>query len=142
MVKKRRPKLKSLALQAEALKGDFPDFSVRINRSNLIWEAFLIPSPLSETYRVRITYKLNKSPRIKVIDPPLQKREGKKPPHLYKGDFLCCYLPRSGEWDGQMFLARTIVPWACEWLLHYEIWLVTGEWRGGGIHPRGRKKAA
>ena len=34
-----------------------------------------------------------------------------------------------------MFIADTIVPWACEWLLHYEIWLATGEWHGGGEHP-------
>ena len=34
-----------------------------------------------------------------------------------------------------MLLADTIVPWAAEWLMHYELWLVTGEWTGGGDHP-------
>lgn len=36
-----------------------------------------------------------------------------------------------------MLLAKTILPWTAEWLLHYEVWLVTGEWVGGGVHPNG-----
>jgi hypothetical protein len=24
------------------------------------------------------------------------------------------------------------VPWTCEWLFHFESWLFTGEWEGGG----------
>ena len=31
-----------------------------------------------------------------------------------------------------MLIADTIVAWTCEWLIHYEIWLATGEWHGGG----------
>ncbi|MDP9848099.1 hypothetical protein [Streptosporangium lutulentum] len=31
-----------------------------------------------------------------------------------------------------MLLARTILPWTCEWLLHYELWLITGRWAGSG----------
>jgi hypothetical protein len=34
-------------------------------------------------------------------------------------------------------IADTIVPWTAEWLVHYEIWLVTGEWYGGGTGRRG-----
>ena len=34
-----------------------------------------------------------------------------------------------------MSIADTIVPWTAEWLVHYEIWLVTGEWYGGGDWP-------
>ena len=34
-----------------------------------------------------------------------------------------------------MQLATTIVPWCSEWLFYYELWLATGEWLGGGVHP-------
>jgi hypothetical protein len=34
-----------------------------------------------------------------------------------------------------MSIADTIVPWTAEWLVHYEIWLMTGEWYGGGDCP-------
>jgi len=35
-------------------------------------------------------------------------------------------------------ISNNIMPWISEWLYYYEIWPVTGEWYGGGIHP-GRK---
>ena len=42
-----------------------------------------------------------------------------------------------GEWNPTMLLSRTIVPWASEWLLFYELWVITGVWLGGGIeHSR------
>jgi hypothetical protein len=31
-----------------------------------------------------------------------------------------------------MLLATTVLLWAAEWLMHYELWLVTGQWHGGG----------
>jgi hypothetical protein len=33
-----------------------------------------------------------------------------------------------------MPLAMTVIPWISEWLYFYELWLVTGEWLGGGTH--------
>lgn len=33
-------------------------------------------------------------------------------------------------------IADTLVPWASEWLLFYELWLATdGQWLGEGEHP-------
>lgn len=32
-----------------------------------------------------------------------------------------------------MTLADTIIPWTLDWLMHYEFWLATGKWRGGGV---------
>lgn len=47
---------------------------------------------------------------------------------------MCLYL--SPDFTSQMLLADTVIPWAVEWLYHYEIWLATGEWCGGGKHPQ------
>jgi hypothetical protein len=71
-----------------------------------------------------------------LVEPKIQTRDGVKPPHLYPGDRLCLYRPGTGEWNRRMLLVETIVPWAAEWLLHYELWLATGEWFGGGEHPQ------
>jgi len=94
------------------------------------------PSPLSGEYTLSLTYKLKDSPKVRVVHPALQHREGSRPPHMYTHDQLCLYLPGAMEWDGTMLLATMIVPWASEWLLHYEVWVATGEWCGGGVHPR------
>lgn len=41
-----------------------------------------------------------------------------------------------------MSISDTIVPGTAEWLVHYEIWLVTGEWYGGGDWPPRRAVTA
>lgn len=122
-------------LQGYNLKKAFPNSHMQIDRSSLTWIADITPSPLSNTYKVRLDYKLSESPQIYVLKPVLIVPEGKRPPHTYPQERLCLYYPRAGEWRGDLLLSQTIVPWISEWLLHYEIWLVTGQWCGGGIHP-------
>jgi len=131
-----RQKWISLTLQQVALRRFFPESSVWIRRSELTWMATLVPYPLSQTYGVRLRYKLTGNPEVEVLAPCLKKRGSDKPPHLYPGERLCLYLPRIGEWNKTMFLSETIVPWTSEWLFNYEVWLATGEWCGGGVHPR------
>lgn len=117
------------------LKKLFPDSSLHISHSCLTWTVDLTPSPLSQTYTIQLRYKLGESPHINVLKPELICIEGKRLPHTYPEKRLCLFYPNSGEWRGDLLINQTIVPWISEWLLHYEIWLVTGEWYGGGIHP-------
>ena len=135
------PKTINLAVQAGNLQKHFPNSRVEILRSALKWRAKITPSPLSQTYDVKLSYKLGSSPRVELVSPPLETRDGRKPTHLYEGDRLCLYLPNADEWNASMLLVDTIVPWTAEWLLNYEIWLATGEWCGGGIHPQVSPKA-
>jgi len=80
-------------------------------------------------------YEVGGLPQTWVADPPLVRRDGELPPHLYPDERLCLFLPREREWESWMRLSGTIIPWAAEWLLHYELWLATGRWMGGGEHP-------
>lgn len=92
------------------------------------------PSPASQLYTIRILQQNCGQPKVTVIDPPLQLHPGASSlPHIYPGDELCLYYP--GQWQPEMFLATTVVPWTAEWLMHYELWLATGHWAGGGYHP-------
>jgi len=128
-----RQKTLNLAVQAAQLGKHFPGSQTAIRRSQLTWHGKITPSPLSSTYAVRLRYRLRERPKVEVLEPKLQLRGETKPPHLFSGDELCLYL--ANEWHSSMLLADTIVPWIAEWLLHYEIWLATGEWCGGGVHP-------
>lgn len=132
------PKRKAINLTAQqlAILHYFPDSHCWIERSELKWVGTLTPSPLSRSYRVRLGYKLSGTPCMKLLDPKLERLNGKRPPHLYPDDSLCLYLPGTGEWNNGFLLTNTIIPWTSEWLFHYEVWLATGEWCGGGIHPR------
>lgn len=123
----------SPALQGAALLGRFAGSELSVHGQSITWTATLRPTPLSREYWVRLTYAPNgRSPRVRVL-PQLPSRPGESLPHVYRDGSLCLHM--LGEWSPDMFIADTIVPWACEWLLHYEIWLATGEWHGGGEDP-------
>ena len=126
----KRPNDLPLAVQAALLKGAFPQSSITVapNKS-LRWEGELSPSPLSSVYGIRLDYRLGKRPQVTVLDPELMPRDGKLPPHLFKEGTLCLYRYRT-EWNPSLPLADTILPWTSLWLMHYETWLVTGQWSG------------
>lgn len=138
-----KPKIKNLPLmiQRARLMRCFADSKSSVKRSCLIWRGRLKPSPLSKTYLVELTYRLKENPKVHVMEPELVLSAGRKAlPHVFSDNSLCLY--RRHEWRGNMRIDETIIPWICEWLLHYEIWLATGSWCGGGVHPAGSKTAA
>ena len=136
MAKIGSPRPHNLAAQAILLRTLFPESKVRIVRGqSLTWAGVITPSQMSDEYSVSLSYSHAASPKVFVIQPELQERDGRRPEHLWPDGSLCLYFPRAGEWNHGMLLAKTILPWTSEWLLHYEIWLATGKWCGGGIHP-------
>ncbi|WP_199796699.1 hypothetical protein [Pseudonocardia dioxanivorans] len=95
----------------------------------------LQPTPSSLTYTAHVTVPFDRHPDVEIIDPELELYPGSTQlPHTYPGNKLCLYY--QGEWDSSRLVARTVLPWASEWLLHYELWLATGTWHGGGIEHR------
>lgn len=104
------------------------------------WNSFEIviklqPSNISEVYDVKICYVENKSVKIFIINKKLKIANGrKKLPHIYviKTQQLCLYSPIRNEWNACKYIYKTIIPWACEWLFFYELWLIDGQWLGGG----------
>lgn len=133
-----RPPCNGLTLvqQAGVLRSRFPTVTPpRVQADRLTWFWQVQPSPCSVTYTVRLMLQGIGSPKVHVVDPPLQLAEGKnRLPHVFEADRLCLYY--DDEFDRRVDqLADTVVPWVSEWLFFYEQWLTTGEWHGGGIHP-------
>jgi len=139
MVLKFKRERLNVAVQHLHLKRCFPESEITLKRGMLIWIGELTPSYLSATYKVRVIYKLGSRPKVHVLEPALVPPEGKRLQHVFHGGELCLYYPRYREWQERMLLADTIIPWTAEWLLHYEIWLATGEWCGEGIHPEAKE---
>ena len=137
MVKIRRQEI-PLIVQACKLKNYFPDSTYFIRNGELVWKGYLQPSDLGLKYLIKIVYKREKHPDVYVLEPkPLTLAEGEtKLKHVYdtKKQHLCIYYRRAEEWNETKSIADKIIPWICEWLLHYEYWLATGSWHGGGIH--------
>jgi hypothetical protein len=122
-----------ISQQIGKLKSVFPDAQITWRGGALTWIGQLQPTPASETYTVKMVYRLGRRAVVAVLDPPLEALEGRRLPHVFPGDELC--LHHTHEWDGTLVLADTILPWASEWLLFYEFWKATAEWLGGGHEP-------
>ncbi len=94
---------------------------------------------MADRYQVEITwdgYALR--PTVRVLHPELQDLPDKKVPHVFPDMSLCLHM--RDEWRPEMLISKSIIPWTSEWLLFYELWLVTGEWLGGG-HEVGSEDA-
>lgn len=133
------PQPLNVARQLGDLKRLYPDGHGRLVSNHLIWQYHLKPSAFSRTYLIQIEYYLGTYPEVLVLNPrPRDLAGGRNPPHVYSGlgDPLCLFYPAAREWDSSMLISRTIVPWTCEWLFHFEAWLFSGKWEGGGTsHP-------
>jgi hypothetical protein len=109
-----------------------------LGRGQLVWSWQVAPSALGRVYTLRVVFKEGEHPTVFVDQPDLVALAGgRNIPHVY-GETpveLCLYLPRSGEWHGGLLIAKTTVPWAALWLFYFEDWLVSSEWKGGGVHP-------
>lgn len=104
----------------------------------LEWRFQTRPTPLSRDYSVLLRYRLDRRPSVIVEDPDLPLlAEGRRLPHVYQDrpPHICLYLPGSGEWTPQKIIADTILPWTDLWLFHFEEWLWSDDWKGGGEHP-------
>lgn len=127
-----------LAQQIGRMANTHSGFRMRFNRGRVNWTGDLRPSALSETYTVQISYVLRKRPAVRVLRPQLTIRESaRRIPHTFSDGTVCLHL--NCDWSPRAFIAETIVPWLSLWLLHYEVWHATGEWKGGGHEPRLRK---
>lgn len=139
MVRIKKKKI-TVHAQGSKLRYYFPNSSLKIINydKGFIWEGELQPSALSSCYTIRIEYTLGYHPNVYVISPmPLPLAEGKiELPHVYDHEKqrLCIYYKLGKEWHPNKMIVDTVIPWTSEWLLHYEFWVLTGEWNGGGIH--------
>lgn len=129
-----------LVRQKVALCINFKGSSCNIDKKRLLWTGKIKPTPLSKEYTVVLVYQLRKSPKVWVVGDELEKLDSPDFPHKFDIDAekkmvrICLY--RYSEFNSSKLLANTIIPWAIEWLYYYELWLATGEWLGGGEHPK------
>jgi hypothetical protein len=123
--------------QLGALKSYFPaGRTTQLGRDRLTWVQTITPTPLSDTYTIKLHYVIGQQPKVFVAKPTLTFALGQtKLKHVYstKRQELCVYYPKWREWRPDMYFVHTLIPWTSEWLYHHEIWVGTGVWTGGGI---------
>lgn len=136
-------------LHLESVEAHFPTFRVWYQTPwTIAWRGRLCPG--GREYEVAVVFTHGglfddievgyQSPDVYVLSPALQNRPDGYIPHLYHSNWgwrLCLYWPMGREWNSFMGIGESIIPWASEWLMNYELWRVIGEWPGPGKeHPR------
>lgn len=134
---------KTIAEQLSAMRIKYPQFETRFtSHSGLKVTGSLQPTSRSAAYDFVLKFNLTDSPKIKIVSPELKRNEkGKEAEHLYPNGYLCLYQPKYREFTRTDLLTDTIIPWTSLWLYHYEVWHLTGEWLGGGEHPKPKTKS-
>lgn len=118
----------------------YPESSGRIlHGGRLVWWATVKPSAISDIYQVFIDAKPRMFPQVWVSGGAIDRcSDLSSVPHK----FDCGEEPsrirvclQYHDWSSDQLFTETVMPWCCEWIVHFEIWMATGEWHGGGIHP-------
>jgi len=133
----------TLAQQQFAIKRRYGNAVIKSSLKNSFLQCVvkIMPTPESRKYEVSFECKYGYRPKAYLKNQGLLKSEDDRPPHLYECQYygegreklqLCLYMPGTNEWNDEMLIADTFIPWATEWLYYYEIWRMTGKWLGGG----------
>ena len=107
------------------IRENFPFLNSRIIGLELTCRGSIKPTDQSLPYRIEIRYSAWRSPDVRVITPKIDFGAA---PHMYKDGTLCLFDSREQPWQRNWHLHETIIPWTSEWLMFYEIWLLTGKW--------------
>lgn len=133
------PKI-TLAMQAFNLKQRFSESDCRLDHHKLVWQGKIQPTPLSRLYSIKVICRdLYSRPKVILHGNNIMGIERQDFPHHFAINKekmeveLCLHMPY--EFNHTQLISDTIILWAQEWLFFYEIWLATGEWRGGGHTP-------
>lgn len=136
-----KEKVPNPSLQLLRINTTYPDLVESYSFKPPLYISLRIkPTESSRTYLTQIKLTDSKKLEVFVLNPNLAKENKgcKSVPHMYslKQGRICLYLPKEIDYTDNYSI---IVPWISEWLYHYEIWKITGEWCGGG---HGFKKGA
>lgn len=129
------PKAKPISLfqQYSAINRQYGNIiESKFEKNEIVLKLKIRPTEESEEYLVRISYKLHGAPKVILLEPEMKLYNGKRPHHIYGLEngrpILCLYYPKLREWNKNLYIADTIIPWISTWLFAYEYWQITGQW--------------
>ena len=129
----------SQAVQLINLMRMIPESSGSLEKADIrsTYDGFRASS-CSGVYRIEIEGKREGKPIIWLSGGSIDRQSAKEAPHKFgideNGPRIQLCLDRF-NWQPDQLYSQTYIPWAMEWIIHFEIWRLTGKWTGGGIHP-------
>lgn len=113
-------------VQIHAVKSLYPNWEYKRSSKSVVFWGDLIVSDSLPIYRVKIEYRGNRRPNVKIKRPTIVKNA----PHRFNDGSLCLYREDLYDWNAHKLLTTEIIPWTAAWIYFYEYWLQTGAWVG------------
>ena len=111
-------------------------FHTRIAGNTLVCRGRIQPTATSRTYRVEVEYSPWDEPVARVLQPEIVYRPEI---HMYKSGALCLFHWKEQPWQKGWHVYEKFIPWLAEWLVFYELYLLTGKWHGPSAVHAGPK---
>lgn len=119
----------AILLEKRLLKKHFPFLKFQILNGQLFCYGYFQPSEFSITYYYRVEWKPGVAPKVFPMNPHIEYDDEI---HIYKEGNLCLYYPKDFVYNvNSSHIHETIIPWAHEWFVFYELYLIKGRW----LHP-------
>lgn len=103
-----------------------------ISGNLLVCRGKVKPTSHSKNYEIKVVYDPKVNPKVFVVNPLIEYNDDI---HMFKNDKSLCLFHSETDnfyWDFRKHhLFDTIVPWTLEWLIYYELYLISGKWE----HP-------
>lgn len=119
------------------IEKKFSFLKCRIENDTLICRGIFQPDNCND-YDVRIEFCAGCFPQVYILSPEIKP---KNEIHIYNEGTLCLFYPGELKWKDTTSIAENTIPWIFEWILYYELYLLTGEWEGEYV-PHGVVKAS
>lgn len=112
--------------QKSAIERRYNFIKCRISNGKLICMGDLQPDGCDK-YSIRIEFQAGFEPKVFITSHDIKPSNEI---HIYKEGHLCLFYPGDLKWKNNLKVAEYIIPWVAEWIVFYELWLMTGEWMG------------
>lgn len=123
-------------MQKRELERKFSFLKCRIENDTLICRGIFQPDNCN-AYDVRIEFRAGCFPQVYILSPEIKPNADI---HIYSEGSLCLFYPGDMKWKDTTSIAENTIPWIFEWILFYELYLLTGVWEGEYV-PHGNVKA-
>ena len=126
-----------LIREKKLIESHYEFLKCDIKQNKLVCIGNVKPTKYSKEYSMKLVYNGLDAPRVYVVKPQIKYHHDI---HIYpKEGNLCLYHPETDNfnWDYRKDnVYDTIIPWALEWFVYYELFLITGKWQHPFIpHP-------
>lgn len=123
-------------MQKREIEKKFSFLKCRIENDTLVCRGIFQPENCN-AYDVRIEFRAGCFPQVYILSPEIKPNADI---HIYSEGSLCLFYPGDMKWKDTTSIAENTIPWIFEWILFYELYLLTGVWEGEYV-PHGNVKA-